>query len=114
MGPFLQQEVDMVLTGLTISSEREQVVDFTYPFWEERLGMITLTQPPDQFYLFRPFSGHVWLIYVTIAVAVAILVKSLEGITLYMCHGLRLARTVLGETLLFSWGAMWNIGKSFL
>ena len=102
----------MVLTGLTISSERIEVVDFAYPFWEERLAMITLTEPRHQFYLFKPLTIPVWLLYVFAAVYVALCIKSLECISLYLHHGVSLARDALGQTLLFTWGAMWNIGKS--
>ena len=106
--------MDMVLTGLTISAEREEVVDFTYPFFEEKLAMITLKHERRQFYLFRPLGTYVWLVYIIAAIYVAILVKCLEGLMLIWCHDRRLHRGVLGKTLLLTWGAMWHVGESLL
>ena len=104
----------MILTGLTISSERDEVVDFSFPFFEEKLGMITLTQPQHQFYLFGPLGAYVWLVYIVAAVYVAIIIKYLEGLMPNRRHDMRLDRGLLGNTLLFTWGAMWHVGESLL
>jgi hypothetical protein len=29
------QEADIAVTGITVSSGRDQVIDYTFPFWEE-------------------------------------------------------------------------------
>ena len=104
----------MILTGLTISSERDEVVDFSFPFFEEKLGMITLTQPQHQFYLFGPLGAYVWLVYIVAAVYVAMLIKYLEGLMPNRRHDIRVDHGVLAKTLLFAWGAMWHVGESLL
>ena len=64
------QDVDLVIAPLTISSERLEVVDFSYSFWEEATGMLTLTLPKDSFFLFRPLEFPVWICYCAMAILV--------------------------------------------
>ena len=37
---FVAKEMDMAVSGITMSAERESVVDFTYPFWEEPTAVL--------------------------------------------------------------------------
>ena len=76
------QEIDMVFTGLTISASRETVVDFSYPFFEERLGMMTRTVPEDPFYQFKPLSTLVWVCYVATALVIALMIRLQENLAL--------------------------------
>ena len=64
------------MTGLTISAERQTAVDFSFPFWEERLGLLTVTVKQSNFYLFRPLHAYVWLCYVCMALLVGYLAYS--------------------------------------
>ena len=54
------QEVDMIVAGLTITSHREEVVDFTVPFFEETSTVLVranLTKQDDLWtYLFAPLQ----------------------------------------------------------
>ena len=50
---FLLQDVDFVMTGLTITGQREAVIDYSYPFWEEPLAMVTLLKAPDPARIFK-------------------------------------------------------------
>ena len=63
----------MLMSGLTITAQRQEVVDFTYPFWYEPMGMLTLTIPQDNFFLFKPLRGLVWAVYLLSAVIIAAL-----------------------------------------
>ena len=75
---FTIQDVDMVLTGLTISAQREAVVDFSYPFWEESVGLLTLTEHQDEFYIIKPLKFSVWLSLMGTALLAALFAGVLE------------------------------------
>lgn len=62
----------MVAAPLTISPLREEVVDFSYPFWHESIGMLTLTLPQDQVYILKPLRTAVWICYFTSTFLVAV------------------------------------------
>lgn len=65
------QDVDMIVAGLIVSFEREKVVDFSYPFWYENIGMLTATFSEDQFYIFKPLEISIWLCYICAALSVS-------------------------------------------
>ena len=100
------------MAGLTISAERETVVDFSYPFWDDSLGMITLTVPEDQFFLFKPLHGYVWLCYGLAALLAAGIMCVWEH-TSYRQQGAK-GRTIymrLEECFWYTYSAMWTKGK---
>ena len=43
------QEIDMIVTGMTITSHRDDVVDFTFPFWTEYSAVIMRHKGTDPF-----------------------------------------------------------------
>ena len=105
------QEVDLVMAPLSITGEREAVVDFSYPFWWDSLGMMTMTIEHDVFYLVKPLHIYVWMCYVIILLVAAQLVSFSEswavslGInrdTSPFCH--------LKESVWYLFGTMWNQG----
>ncbi|XP_044590291.1 glutamate receptor ionotropic, kainate 3-like isoform X2 [Cotesia glomerata] len=64
LGKIIDGEADLAITDLTITSEREKVVDFTMPFMH--LGISILYKkpkkaPPSLFSFLSPFSGAVWI-----------------------------------------------------
>ena len=109
---FSFQEVDLVLGALSITSERETVVDFSYPIWEEAVGMITLTVLDDQLYLFKPLHVHVWLSYATVMLLAAWLVMLYESwvVNAGMVQG-RGPFSHTSTCLWYMYGAMWAQGK---
>ena len=48
------------MTGLTVTGERQKVVDFSFPFWIEPVGILSLYEPEDMYKLLRPLSFPVW------------------------------------------------------
>ena len=108
------QTTDMVVTGLTISEERETVVDFSYPFWEESVGLITLTRPDDQFYLYKPLKPLVWVCFVCTALFVGLAAVGVELKTssLWSLKGHH-AFGHIQESCWYMFGAMWNQGASY-
>nr|QHN69171.1 ionotropic receptor 2 [Sirex noctilio] len=61
---LMNDEADLAITDLTITSERETAVDFTMPFMN--LGITILYKkatktPPSLFSFLSPFSNEVWL-----------------------------------------------------
>ena len=61
----------MVVTGLAMLDEREKVVDFSYPYWEEKMILLTTTRPDGSFTLFHPLGRPVWAVFLMAAVGVA-------------------------------------------
>ncbi|CAF3385471.1 unnamed protein product [Rotaria sp. Silwood1] len=64
IGELVYRRADVGLAGLTITSQREQVIDFTKPFLT--LGINILYKKPARvkpklFGFFEPFSPNVWL-----------------------------------------------------
>ena len=46
--PFIIQEKDLAVAGLTITSQRSGVVDFTYPFWfEPNVAAVKVSKNPN-------------------------------------------------------------------
>ncbi|KAH7958010.1 hypothetical protein HPB51_028003 [Rhipicephalus microplus] len=75
MRELVDMEADLAIGDLTITSEREQSVDFTMPFMT--LGVSILYKKTDQkrFLLFflSPLSGDVWLCVAGACVAVSVI-----------------------------------------
>ncbi|GJQ86667.1 hypothetical protein Trydic_g7852 [Trypoxylus dichotomus] len=64
IGDLINKKADLAITDLTITSEREEAVDFTTPFMN--LGISILYQkpqkaPPNFFSFAEPFAIEVWL-----------------------------------------------------
>nr|QBB73017.1 ionotropic receptor [Protaetia brevitarsis] len=64
IGDLIDKKADLAITDLTITSEREEAVDFTTPFMN--LGISILYQkpqkaPPNFFSFAEPFAFEVWL-----------------------------------------------------
>ena len=47
----------MFVSGTSISVEREGVVDFSYPYFDERLGMVAFLEQDDPFYIIKVSDG---------------------------------------------------------
>ena len=100
----------MLWTGLTISPAREEVVDFSYLFWEEHIGMLTKTSTEEQFFIFRPLHIHVWWCFIGMRVIIAVFVRQFESLDSRSetYHGLSFTR--FDVCLWCAFGAMWNQG----
>ena len=107
----------MVWSGLTISPAREEVVDFSYPFWEESLGVLTVTKPEEQFFIFRPLHIYVWISYFGLTVMAAVFVRYMES---HYSRSEKISRSDEYHALSFTrsdvciwytFGAMWNQGN---
>ncbi|KAL0117227.1 hypothetical protein PUN28_010223 [Cardiocondyla obscurior] len=76
IGKIIDDKADLAITDLTITSEREQAVDFTSPFMN--LGISILyrkpTKAPPSFLSFLgPFSNGVWLMLIAAYIIVSTL-----------------------------------------
>ena len=103
----------MIWTGLTISPAREQVVDFSYPFWEESIGVFTTTKAGDQFFIFRPLSMFVWICFIGMSVATAVSIRYLESFYAKYRADCILPFTRLDVCLWYTLGGMWNQGMMY-
>ena len=75
------QDIDIALTGLTITQEREVVVDFTYPFWTDMQAFGVLYVESATPLLLRPLSRDVWMTYFAMAIFISIVLWSSEVLT---------------------------------
>ena len=120
IGELQAQKADLVVADITITSEREQGVDFTMPFMN--LGVTILYKKPTKkdpnlFSFLSPLSFDVWIYIITAYLAVSLLLFFLSRLspyerslstdrtqTFYLTDsaGLRLARsdTFLGEVII--------------
>ena len=51
----------MAVTGRTISSYRDRVVDFTLPFYYDPSAVAIHLPSPSLYYLFKPLKPNVWM-----------------------------------------------------
>lgn len=60
---LLDQRADLAIADLTITYQREQVVDFTMPFMNLGISVLyrkPIKQPPNLFSFLSPLSLDVW------------------------------------------------------
>jgi ionotropic kainate glutamate receptor 2 len=60
---LLDQRADVAIADLTITYQREQVVDFTMPFMNLGISVLyrkPIKQPPNLFSFLSPLSLDVW------------------------------------------------------
>ncbi|XP_022662237.1 glutamate receptor ionotropic, kainate 2-like isoform X3 [Varroa destructor] len=86
VGELIQRKADIAVVDLTITYEREQVVDFTIPFMNT--GISILFKKPEKsepaiFSFLYPFSIVVWFYTLTVYTFVSILVYVLGRFTPY-------------------------------
>ena len=48
-----------MLAALTITKERSEVVDFTYPYWEEPLAIVVRVWDHKESYFIKPLTAQV-------------------------------------------------------
>jgi glutamate receptor, ionotropic, invertebrate len=76
MKELLEQRADMAIADLTITFEREQVVDFTMPFMNLGISVLyrkPVKQPPNLFSFLSPLSLDVWIYMATAYLGVSVL-----------------------------------------
>ena len=56
------QVVDFAVAKFTVTEQRDAVIDYTYPFWQEPSGMIMRRPQRDYLTVYiGPFQADVWL-----------------------------------------------------
>ena len=103
----------MVWTGLTISPAREEVIDFSYPFWEESIGVWTTTETEDQFFIYKPLHIHVWICFIGMSVIAAAFIWYLESRSVNSGTERTAPFTRWDVCLLYIYGAMCNQGEQW-
>lgn len=76
VGELLNQRADLAIADLTITYEREQVVDFTMPFMNLGISILyrkPIKQPPNLFSFLSPLSLDVWIYMATAYLGVSVL-----------------------------------------
>lgn len=81
IGELQNQKADMVVADITITSEREKVVDFTVPFMN--LGITILhrkptRKTPNPFSFLSPFVTDLWLYILTAYIVVSLLLFAIS------------------------------------
>ena len=105
------QDVDLVVAGMTITKERLKMVDFSYFYWEEKLGMLTGTVSGDPFYMFQPLHTYVWLSFAAAALSAAVVVACCEISSVKLGKTTGFMQPL--DSLWYTFGAMWLKGTFF-
>ncbi|CAF4802028.1 unnamed protein product [Pieris macdunnoughi] len=96
---LLEQRADLAIADLTITYDREQVVDFTMPFMNLGISVLyrkPIKQPPNLFSFLSPLSLDVWIYMATAYLGVSVLLFILARFTPYEWHQ---SRTADGEKM---------------
>ncbi|XP_041980067.1 glutamate receptor ionotropic, kainate 2 isoform X6 [Aricia agestis] len=86
---LLEQRADIAIADLTITYDREQVVDFTMPFMNLGISVLyrkPIKQPPNLFSFLSPLSLDVWIYMATAYLGVSVLLFILARFTPYEWH----------------------------
>ncbi|XP_060535299.1 glutamate receptor 1-like [Cylas formicarius] len=81
VGELVRNEADMAIAALTITSERERVVDFSKPFMSLGISIMIkkpMKQKPGVFSFLNPLSKEIWvsIIFAFVGVSVVLFVVS--------------------------------------
>ena len=69
------QEADLVMTSLTVTAKRDEVVDFSVPYFEARV-LVAFSQPSEQLgTIFKPLSRPVWALIGGAALLLSLLLR---------------------------------------
>ncbi|XP_011691570.1 PREDICTED: glutamate receptor ionotropic, kainate 2-like [Wasmannia auropunctata] len=83
---LLEQKADLAIGDLTITYDREQVVDFTTPFMPLGISILyrkPIKQPPNLFSFLSPLSLDVWIYMATAYLGVSVLLFILARFSPY-------------------------------
>ncbi|XP_049703689.1 glutamate receptor ionotropic, kainate 2 isoform X5 [Helicoverpa armigera] len=83
---LLEQRADLAIADLTITYDREQVVDFTMPFMNLGISVLyrkPIKQPPNLFSFLSPLSLDVWIYMATAYLGVSVLLFILARFSPY-------------------------------
>ncbi|XP_041980063.1 glutamate receptor ionotropic, kainate 2 isoform X4 [Aricia agestis] len=83
---LLEQRADIAIADLTITYDREQVVDFTMPFMNLGISVLyrkPIKQPPNLFSFLSPLSLDVWIYMATAYLGVSVLLFILARFSPY-------------------------------
>lgn len=75
---LLEQRADLAIADLTITYDREHVVDFTMPFMNLGISVLyrkPVKQPPNLFSFLSPLSLDVWIYMGEFLVAASFLIS---------------------------------------
>ena len=78
IGEILEGRADMAVADLTISSQREEVVDFSMPFLDLGISILYVAAPSksvDMFSFLSPLSANVWLLMLAGGLAVSVCIN---------------------------------------
>ena len=103
--------MDFGIGPFTITSIREEVIDFTKPFMEDGVGILTQRPNSDaknMFKMFTPLTPLVWGALAGAVVLVSVCLYSIERLSPYS------ARNVDGNRKLGVMGCVWLIYGSYM
>ncbi|KAF2363440.1 Ionotropic glutamate receptor [Trinorchestia longiramus] len=118
IGELLEQEADLAIGDLTITYEREQVVDFTMPWMNLGISILyrkASRRSPNIFSFLAPLSLDVWLYIGTSYLAVSLLLHCLARVTPYEEHNRTKDNNLRDDASHFTLGnCLWFIVGSLL
>ena len=109
------QEAAMCLGAISITSEREQVVDFTKPYKQKKFNLL-MRKPKKKSSIFQflwPLSTHVWLLTVSSMVVVGFLLYIMDRFSPNSDNP-DIGRFTLKESIWFIYGSLVGVGTEMV
>nr|XP_022293547.1 glutamate receptor ionotropic, kainate 2-like [Crassostrea virginica]XP_022293548.1 glutamate receptor ionotropic, kainate 2-like [Crassostrea virginica] len=83
---LVERRADLAVAGMTITYERERVIDFTKPFWN--IGITILfrkpkPEPPELFSFLSPLDTQVWIYVIAVYLCVSFMMFVIARFTPY-------------------------------
>uniref|UniRef100_A0A4W3I6F7 Glutamate receptor n=1 Tax=Callorhinchus milii TaxID=7868 RepID=A0A4W3I6F7_CALMI len=127
IGELVTRKADLAVAGLTITAEREKVIDFSKPFMTLGISIlyrVHMSRKPGYFSFLDPFSPGVWLFMVLAYLAVScvlFLIARLTPYEWYMPHSclkgkcnMLVNQYSLGNSLWFPVGGFMQQGSEIM
>ncbi|CAM1319691.1 GRIA2 (predicted) [Pycnogonum litorale] len=89
IGELINGEADIAIAPLTITSERERVIDFTKPYMSQGISLMIkkpVKQKPGVFSFMNPLSKHIWICIIAAYIGVSLVLFLVSRFSPYEWH----------------------------
>ncbi|XP_015781324.2 glutamate receptor 1-like isoform X3 [Tetranychus urticae] len=108
VGELIKQEADIAIAPLTITADRERVIDFTKPFQSLGISIMIkkpVTNNPSIFSFMNPLSSGIWMCIILSYFGVSVVIFIVSRFSPMEC---RVAHTHEGQTVLTNDFTLYN------
>lgn len=83
---ILLKKADLAVAGMTITYSREEVIDFTKPFWNLGITILfrkPMAPPAELFKFLSPFTSELWAYVLAVYIVVSVMMFVIARLTPY-------------------------------